>query len=90
MWGLVDPAQGIWHLRDGAGSVKQFFYGNPGDFPIPGDWNCDGVDTHGMYRQSDGFVHLRNFEHPGERRSEILLRQPRCHSYRRGLQQQRL
>ena len=58
--GLVDPTQGLWHLRDGAGSVKQFFYGNPGDFPIMGDWNCDGVDTPGMYRQSDGFVYLRN------------------------------
>ncbi len=25
-----------------------------------GDWNCDGVDTPGLYRQSDGFVYLRN------------------------------
>ncbi|HSJ70286.1 MAG TPA: hypothetical protein VLA29_01435, partial [Acidimicrobiia bacterium] len=58
--GLVDPSQGRWHLRNQAGVVSSFFYGNPGDFPIMGDWNCDGVDTPGMYRQSDGFVYLRN------------------------------
>ena len=63
--GLVDPTQGFWHLRDGMGSVKQFFYGNPGDFPILGDWNCNGVDTPGMYRQSDGFVYLRNSNSQG-------------------------
>ena len=25
-----------------------------------GDWDCDGVDTPGMYRRSDGYVYLRN------------------------------
>lgn len=58
--GLVDPGTGIWHLRDALGKVKNFYYGNPGDFPFMGDWNCDGVDTPGLYRQSDGFVYLRN------------------------------
>jgi hypothetical protein len=59
--GLVDPAQGKWYLYDEAGvQQKTFFYGNPGDFPIYGDWDCDGEETPGMYRQSDGFVYLRN------------------------------
>ena len=58
--GLVDPSSGIWHLRDGNGVVDSFYYGVPGDFPFAGDWNCDGVDTPGLYRQSDGFVYLRN------------------------------
>jgi hypothetical protein len=59
--GLVDPAQGKWYLYDEAGvQQKTFFYGNPGDFPIYGDWNCDGEETPGMYRQSDGFVYLRD------------------------------
>jgi hypothetical protein len=58
--GLVDPTTGIWYLRDGAGLVTSFFYGNPGDYPFVGDWNCDGVDTPGLYRQSDGYVYLRN------------------------------
>ncbi|MEX2652615.1 MAG: hypothetical protein WD473_09265, partial [Acidimicrobiia bacterium] len=37
-----------------------FYFGNPGDSAFAGDWNCDGVDTPGLYRQSDGFVYLRN------------------------------
>jgi hypothetical protein len=59
--GLVDPSQGKWYLYDQGGvQTKSFFYGNPGDFPIMGDWDGDGVETPGMYRQSDGFVYLRN------------------------------
>ncbi|MEX0700178.1 MAG: hypothetical protein WD354_10660, partial [Acidimicrobiia bacterium] len=57
--GLVDVTSGVWTLHDGAG-VTSFFYGNPGDRPFTGDWNCDGIDTPGLYRQSDGFVYLRN------------------------------
>ncbi len=53
--GLVDTARGIWKL-DGAA----FYYGDPGDYPFVGDWDCDGVDTPGLYRQSDGYVYLRN------------------------------
>ena len=58
--GLLDPATGIWYLRDDSGQVTGFFYGNPGDVPFVGDWNCDGIDTPGLYRQTDGFVYLRN------------------------------
>ncbi|MGH8872427.1 MAG: hypothetical protein ACRDWS_10670, partial [Acidimicrobiia bacterium] len=52
--GLVDSSQGVWHLRGENGVVNSFFYGNPGDVPFVGDWNCDGIDTPGLYRQSDG------------------------------------
>ena len=58
--GLVDPSQGRWHLRNQAGQVTSFFYGNPGDIPFMGDWDCDGVDTPGLFRQSDAFAYLRN------------------------------
>lgn len=58
--GAVDPTSGRWHLRNEAGQLTTFFFGNPGDFPIMGDWDGDGVDTPGLYRQSDGFVYLRN------------------------------
>ncbi len=58
--GLVDPLQGRWYLFDAAGAVvKDFYFGNPGDVPFMGDWNGDGVETPGLYRQSDGFVYLR-------------------------------
>ena len=59
--GVVDEDTGIWYLRDAAtGDTTSFYYGNPGDVPFVGDWNCDGVDTPGLYRQTDGFVYLRN------------------------------
>jgi hypothetical protein len=40
--------------------VTSFFYGNPGDISFMGDWDCDGVDTPGLFRQSDAFAYLRN------------------------------
>ena len=59
--GLVDPATGIWYLRaHNPGEVTSFFYGNPSDIPFMGDWDCDGVDTPGLFRQSDAFAYLRN------------------------------
>jgi hypothetical protein len=41
-------------------SVSSFFYGAPGDVPLMGDWDCDGVKTPAMYRPSNGFMYLRN------------------------------
>ena len=58
--GLVDVASGIWHLRSSVGVVTTFGFGNPGDIPFTGDWDCNGTSTPGLYRQSDGFVYLRN------------------------------
>jgi len=58
--GVVDQTTGIWSLRNDEGNTFSFYFGNPGDFPFAGDWDCDGVDTPGLYRQSDGYVYLRN------------------------------
>ncbi len=58
--GVVDPTTAVWSLSDGGAGVATFTYGNPGDVPFVGDWDCDGDDTPGLYRQSDGFVYLRN------------------------------
>lgn len=59
--GVVDTSRGLWHLRDpGNGETTSFYFGKPGDVPFAGDWNCDGVDTPGLYRRSDGFVYLRD------------------------------
>ena len=58
--GVVDQTTGLWHLRDPlTGETTSFYCGNPGDFPVMGDWDCDGDDNPGLYRQSDGFVYLR-------------------------------
>ena len=59
--GLVDVSQGKWYLYDEAGVLDtSFFFGNPGDYPFMGDWDGDGVETPGLYRQSDGFVYIKN------------------------------
>jgi hypothetical protein len=58
--GLVDTATGRWHLRTNGRRVHSFFYGNPGDVPFVGDWDCNGIDTPGLFRQSDAFAYLRN------------------------------
>jgi hypothetical protein len=63
--GLVDPASGAWQLLSQTGAVTQFFYGNPGDIPFMGDWDCDGVDTPGLFRLSDAFAYLRNSNSQG-------------------------
>jgi murein DD-endopeptidase MepM/ murein hydrolase activator NlpD len=62
--GLVDPVSGVWCLESASGTVA-FYFGNPGDYPFMGDWDCDGVDTPGLYRQSDGYVYLRNSNNQG-------------------------
>jgi hypothetical protein len=59
-FGLFDPSRAAWHLRTPAGTTTEFLFGNPGDVPFVGDWDCDGIDTPGLYRRSDGFVYLRN------------------------------
>ena len=57
--GTVDQTSGLWTLSTPDGSTSKFFFGNPGDVPFMGDWDCDGIDTPGLYRQADGFVYLR-------------------------------
>ncbi len=74
--GLVDPTQGRWYLRDASGATTTFFFGNPGDVPFVGDWDCDGVDTPGLYRQSDGFVYLRNANAVGVADREFFFGNP--------------
>jgi lysophospholipase L1-like esterase len=58
--GLVEPSTGFWHLSRYPTNSQSFYFGNPGDVPFVGDWNCDGTETPGLYRQSDGFAYLRN------------------------------
>ena len=74
--GLVDPSQGKWYLRDGSGVVSSFFFGVPGDYTFAGDWDCDGVDTPGLYRQSDGFAYLRNTNTQGVADISFFLGNP--------------
>lgn len=74
--GMVDPDTGLWRLRDSLGSVTTFYFGNPGDVPMAGDWNCDGTDTPGLYRQSDGYVYLRNSNSQGNANIRFFFGNP--------------
>ena len=58
--GLVDTSRGMWYLRHSDLSVLSFYYGNPGDVPFLGDWDCDTQATPGLFRTSDAFAYLRN------------------------------
>ena len=58
--GVFDPASGVWSFPSQDGPTSVFYYGIPGDTPLLGDWDCDGLDTVAMYRSSSGFVYLRN------------------------------
>ncbi len=73
---VVDPTQGLWYLRDAHGGTTAFFFGNPGDSPFMGDWDCDGVDTPGLYRRTDGFVYLRNSNTQGVADVEFFFGNP--------------
>ncbi len=58
---LVEP-NGRWHIRKPGFPDYTFFYGDPGDVPLFGDWDGDGVDTPGAWRQGGGggFAYLTN------------------------------
>jgi hypothetical protein len=50
----------LWDKLAMPHGTQSFYYGHAGDVPFSGDWNCDGEETLGLYRRSDGFVYLRN------------------------------
>jgi len=56
---LVEP-NGRWHIQIPGSVDYTFWFGVPGDIPLLGDWDGDGVDTPGAYRPSEGSVHLTN------------------------------
>jgi hypothetical protein len=58
---LVEP-NGRWHLRIEGQADRTFWYGAPGDVPLFGDWNGDGLSTPGAWRPGagGGFAYLTN------------------------------
>jgi len=74
---LQDPRSGVWHIRYGAGSVDSYYYGNPKDTPYAGDWDGDGIDTMGLYRESSGFLFLRNSNDQGIADIQIFYGNPK-------------
>jgi hypothetical protein len=62
-------------LSEGTRAV-QFTFGAPGDVPLMGDWDCDGVATPGAYRLSTGGVYLRNSLSGGASHTQFLFGDP--------------
>lgn len=64
--GLFRPSDGTAYLRNsnttGPADI-QFAYGTANDLPVVGDWNGDGVDTLGIFR--NGVFYLRNSNSTG-------------------------
>jgi hypothetical protein len=54
-FGMQNPISGYWTLDDGRG----FYYGIPNDVPMACDWNGDGISTPGLYRDTSGYLYLR-------------------------------
>jgi hypothetical protein len=59
----------------GAAQVELLF-GNPGDKPVAGDWDGDGVDEVGLHRESTGFFYWRNTLDTGIASAEIFFGDP--------------
>lgn len=75
--GLFSPGNGAVYLKlnntSGPADIS-LAYGLPGDQPIAGDWNGDGLDTMGVYR--NGFFYLRNSNTPGFAERVFAFGQP--------------
>jgi Glycosyl hydrolase family 26 len=76
--GLVDPGGewSLWSALSADANRSDFYFGNPGDIPFMGDWDGDGVATPGLYRQSDGFVYLRNSNTQGVANTTFFFGNP--------------
>lgn len=64
--GVFDPWSAVFMLRDSLAQYASpvvFQYGQPGDLPVVGDWDGDGIDTIGVFRH--GEFHLRNSNSAG-------------------------
>ncbi len=57
---VFNPESGRWRVRMPDGGFVDMYFGVPGDFPLLGDWDCDGSDTPAVYRRSSGEVFLTN------------------------------
>ena len=59
--GVFRPSTGALFLKNTNSSGfadTNITFGNPGDYPVAGDWNGDGIDSVGIYR--NGVFYLRN------------------------------
>lgn len=61
--GFIFGDSELWlrkNLAWDGGDYANFYFGNPGDIGVVGDWDCDGIDTPGMFRPGNGFAYVAN------------------------------
>jgi hypothetical protein len=81
--GIYRPSEQVFYLftttctntRMGAAQIA-FLFGNPGDKPVAGDWDGDGIDEVGLHRESTGFFYWRNTLTTGIADGEIFFGDP--------------
>jgi hypothetical protein len=84
--GIYRPSEQIFYLYNktcvgnpgppmGAAEIM-FLFGNPGDTPAVGDWDNDGKDEVGLYRESTGFFYWRNTLDTGVASDEMFYGNP--------------
>ncbi|NND13187.1 MAG: hypothetical protein HKO10_04425, partial [Acidimicrobiia bacterium] len=73
---FVNANTGEWLVSVDGGGHSSLYYGSPGDQPLVGDWDCDGVGSPGAYRSSDGYVYLRNAVDTGPGTVRFFLGMP--------------
>ncbi|GAB4555888.1 MAG: hypothetical protein OHK0023_27650 [Anaerolineae bacterium] len=64
--GLWRPSNGLWAFRltnTSGVADRATFHGQPGDLPVTGDWDGDGVETVGVFR--NGTFLLKNENNDG-------------------------
>jgi hypothetical protein len=59
----------------GAAQIS-FLFGNPGDKPVAGDWDGDGIDEVGLHRESTGFFYWRNTLNIGNAHGQMFYGNP--------------
>jgi hypothetical protein len=64
--GVMDSASAFWLLLRFDGTSSEFTFGDPGDIPMVGDWDCDGIATPAVWRPSNGDLYLRNSNTAGD------------------------
>jgi hypothetical protein len=81
--GIYRPSEQMFYLFTttctgspmGAAQIS-FLFGNPGDKPVAGDWDGDGIDEVGLHRESTGFFYWRNTLDTGVADGEIFFGDP--------------
>jgi hypothetical protein len=64
--GVMDSPSAQWLLYRADGTTAEFAFGESGDVPVLGDWDCDGIATPGVWRRTTAMVYLRNATTEGE------------------------